>query len=30
VTFRDVDLDRLRKALTEHDALAAALRFDRG
>jgi hypothetical protein len=28
VTFRDADLDRLRKALAEHEALAAALRFD--
>ena len=30
VTLRDADLDRLRKALAEHEALAAALRFDRG
>jgi hypothetical protein len=28
VTFRDADLDRLREALAEHEALAAALRFD--
>ena len=28
VTLRDADLDRLRKALCEHEALAAALRFD--
>lgn len=30
VTLRDADLERLRKALGEHDALAAALRFDGG
>jgi hypothetical protein len=30
VTLRGADLDRLRKALAEHDALAAALRFDDG
>jgi hypothetical protein len=30
VTFRDADLDRLRKALGDHEALAAALRLDRG
>ena len=28
VTLRDADLDRLRKALAEHDALAATLRLD--
>jgi hypothetical protein len=28
VTLRGNDLDRLRKALDEHEALAAALRFD--
>jgi hypothetical protein len=28
VTLRGADLDRLRKALDEHEALAAALRFD--
>ena len=28
VTFRDADLDRLRKALGDHEALAAALGFD--
>ena len=28
VTLRDADLDRLRKALAGHEALAAALRFD--
>ena len=28
VTLRDADLDRLRKALVGHEALAAALRFD--
>jgi hypothetical protein len=30
VTFRDADLDRLHKALGGHEALAAALRLDRG
>jgi hypothetical protein len=30
VTLRGPDLDRLRKALAEHEALAAALRFDDG
>jgi hypothetical protein len=30
VTLRDADLERLRKALGEHEALAAALRFDGG
>ena len=30
VTLRDADLDRLRKALAEHEELAAALRFDSG
>jgi hypothetical protein len=30
VTFRGADLERLRKALAEHEALAAALRFDGG
>jgi len=30
VTLRAADLERLRKALAEHDALAAALRFDGG
>jgi hypothetical protein len=30
VTFRDADLDRLRKALGDHEALAAALGFERG
>jgi hypothetical protein len=30
VTFRGSDLDRLRKALAEHEALAAELRFDDG
>jgi hypothetical protein len=30
VTFRDADLDRLRKAMGDHEALAAALRFDCG
>jgi hypothetical protein len=29
VTLRGADLERLRKALKEHDALAAALRLDR-
>ena len=29
VTLRGTDLDRLRKALPEHDALAAALGLDR-
>jgi hypothetical protein len=28
VTLRGADLERLRKALDEHEALAAALRFD--
>jgi hypothetical protein len=28
VTLRRADLERLRKALDEHEALAAALRFD--
>jgi hypothetical protein len=28
VTLRGVDLERLRKALGDHEALAAALRFD--
>jgi hypothetical protein len=28
VTLRGTDLERLRKALDEHEALAAALRFD--
>ena len=28
VTLRGADLERLRKALAEHEALAAALRFD--
>ena len=28
VTLRGADLERLRKALGDHDALAAALRFD--
>jgi hypothetical protein len=28
VTLRGADLERLRKALTEHEALATALRFD--
>ncbi|HEX2288539.1 MAG TPA: hypothetical protein VHH31_07275, partial [Gaiellaceae bacterium] len=28
VTLRGNDLERLRKALDEHEALAAALRFD--
>jgi hypothetical protein len=30
VTLRGTDLERLRKALDDHDALAAALRFDVG
>jgi hypothetical protein len=30
VTLRGADLERLRKALGEHEALAAALRFDGG
>jgi hypothetical protein len=30
VTLRGTDLERLRKALAEHEALAAALRFDGG
>ena len=30
VTLRGADVERLRKALTEHEALAAALRFDDG
>jgi hypothetical protein len=30
VTLRENDLERLRKALDEHEALAAALRFDGG
>jgi hypothetical protein len=30
VTLRGADLDKLRKALAEHEALAAALRFDDG
>jgi hypothetical protein len=30
VTLRGADVDRLRKALAEHEALAAALRFDGG
>jgi hypothetical protein len=30
VTLRRADLERLRKALDEHEALAAALRFDGG
>jgi hypothetical protein len=30
VTLRGADLERLRKALSEHEALAAALRFDDG
>ena len=30
VTLRGADLERLRKALAEHEALAAALRFDGG
>jgi hypothetical protein len=30
VTLRRTDLERLRKALAEHEALAAALRFDGG
>jgi hypothetical protein len=30
VTLRGADLERLRKALTEHEALATALRFDDG
>ena len=30
VTLRGADLERLRKALDEHQALAAALRFDGG
>ena len=30
VTLRGADLDRLRKALAEHEALAAELRFDDG
>lgn len=30
VTFRGSDLDRLRKALADHEALAAELRFDGG
>jgi hypothetical protein len=30
VTLRGSDLDRLRKALAEHEALAAELRFDDG
>jgi hypothetical protein len=30
VTLRGGDLERLAKALGEHEALAAALRFDRG
>jgi hypothetical protein len=28
VTLREADLDRLRKALADHEALAAALTFD--
>jgi hypothetical protein len=30
VTLRGADLERLRKALGDHEALAAALRFDGG
>jgi hypothetical protein len=30
VTLRGADLERLRKALAEHEALATALRFDDG
>jgi hypothetical protein len=30
VTFRGADLERLRKALADHEELAAALRFDGG
>ena len=30
VTLRSADLERLRKALAEHEALAAQLRFDDG
>ena len=30
VTLRSADLERLRKALVEHEALAAQLRFDDG
>jgi hypothetical protein len=30
VTLRGADLERLRKALAEHEALATALRFDGG
>jgi hypothetical protein len=30
VTLRGADLDKLRKALAEHEALAAALRLDNG
>jgi hypothetical protein len=30
VTLRRADLERLRKALDDHEALAAALRFDGG
>jgi hypothetical protein len=30
VTLRGTDLERLRKALGDHEALAAALRFDGG
>jgi hypothetical protein len=30
VTLRGADLERLRKALSQHEALAAALRFDGG
>jgi hypothetical protein len=30
VTLRGADLERLRKALAEHEALASALRFDGG
>jgi hypothetical protein len=30
VTLRGADLDRLRKALAEHEVLAAVLRFDDG
>jgi hypothetical protein len=30
VTLRGADLERLRKALAEHEALASALRFDSG
>ena len=30
VTLRSADLERLRKALTEHEALAAQLRFNDG